>query len=57
MASRAQSNVNESSEKAEGRTGGQFLRAVNSASVYAFQDNDLFIDLGLDSGTIPFPAD
>jgi heat shock protein HslJ len=34
----------------------QFLDAMNNASFYFFQDDDLFIDLKFDSGTMQFAA-
>ncbi|MBE9158725.1 META domain-containing protein [Nodosilinea sp. LEGE 06152] len=40
----------------EGSIGSQFLQAMNNASFYFFQDEDLFIDLTFDSGTMQFSS-
>lgn len=38
----------------EGTIGPQFLQAMNNANLYFFQDDDLFVDLKFDSGTMQF---
>ncbi|MFQ4139879.1 META domain-containing protein [Nodosilinea sp. PGN35] len=38
----------------EGSISSQFLQAMNDANIYFFQNNDLFIDLKLGSGTMQF---
>ena len=40
----------------EGSIGPQFLQAIDNASFYFFQDQDLFIDLTADSGTMQFSS-
>jgi hypothetical protein len=40
----------------EGSIGSQFLQAMGNSNLYFFQDEDLFIDLKFDSGTMQFSA-
>lgn len=40
----------------EGSIGPQFLQAMNNSNFFFFQDNNLFIDLKLDSGTMQFSS-
>jgi heat shock protein HslJ len=40
----------------EGSIGPQFLQALSNANLYFFQDDDLFIDLAFDSGTMQFSS-
>ncbi|MGG6237906.1 META domain-containing protein [Nodosilinea sp. AN01ver1] len=40
----------------EGSIGPQFLQAMDNASFYFFQNEDLFIDLTFDSGTMQFSS-
>jgi heat shock protein HslJ len=40
----------------EGSIGPQFLQALNNSNLFFFQDEDLFIDLAFDSGTMQFSS-
>lgn len=41
----------------EGSIGNEFVRSLESAGLFFFQDGNLFVDLAFDSGTMQFSAD